>query len=127
MHALLTRIYKRVCGSSEVDSGTLMTSWPELDYYVRKLHVLENAEENSIMLHSVSSTPHANTPNCIPTEDINKSISKSSRKSVLMQIFTDFERLCRAFPAFIRTARKDDIQTISTAISAINCMVDKEH
>lgn len=84
---------------------------------------MENAEENFIMLRSVSSTPHTTTPDHIASE----SARKSSRKSMLVQIFTDFERLCKTFPGFIKATHTEDIQDMSTAIASIGCVPHKEH
>lgn len=101
----------------------LSTSWPELDNYTRKLQMIENAEENSIMLQSVSTTPIVSVSNYLAPE----SAAGDSRKGMLAQIFTDFEKACRAIPAFLQTAPKKDIYTMYAAIESIDCETHRRH
>ena len=123
MWALLRRVYGRLLEVFRVSVTPLSTSWPELDNYTRKLQMIENAEENSIMLQSVSTTPIVSVSNYLASE----SATSDSRKGTLVQIFTDFEKACRAIPAFLQTSPKRDIYTMYAAIESIDCEPHRRH
>lgn len=116
MRALGRRAWRGFCGFIGAFALVPAVSWPDVDDYVKKLQVIENREENSIMLHSVSATPLLNTSN-YPALD---STARDSQGGILTQSFVDFEKICKEIPAFLKTASKEDVYEMHTVIAAIN-------
>lgn len=123
MRALTRCVWRYFCRLFGAPALLPAAPWPDVDDYVKKLQVIENGEENSIMLHSISTTPLINTVNYpAPSNTIG-----DSQRSVLIQVLMDFEKICKAISTFLKTASREDVHEMHTAITSIDGIAYKSY